>query len=76
MIGQAYAAGGLLGVCSGVMTLHTGIVPPTLNLEDPDPECDLDYVPLNARVNDVETVLVTALSFGGTHTAAVLRRAS
>jgi 3-oxoacyl-[acyl-carrier-protein] synthase II len=75
MTGQAYAAGGLMSLSAALMTLETGIIPPTLNLEDPDPECDLDYVPGESRLNDVETALVTAMSFGGTHTAVILRRA-
>jgi 3-oxoacyl-[acyl-carrier-protein] synthase II len=76
MTGQAYAAGGLLGIAAAAMTLEEGVVPPTLNLNDPDPECDLDYVPNKSRLNDVEIALVTAISFGGTHSAAVLRRFS
>ncbi len=76
MTGQAYAAGGMLGLAAGMMPLMEGVVPPTINLEDPDPECDLDYVPLHARLNDVETALVAAISFGGTYSAAVLRRAA
>ena len=74
MTGQAYAAGGMLGVAAALMTLYEGVVPPTLNLDDPDPNCDLDYVPRQARLNDVQTALVTAMSFGGTHSAALLRR--
>ncbi|MCP4640137.1 MAG: beta-ketoacyl-[acyl-carrier-protein] synthase family protein [bacterium] len=74
MTGQAYAAGGLLGLSAALMTLNEGVIPPTLNLDDPDPECDLDFVPLNSRVNDVETAMVTAMSFGGTHSAVLLRR--
>lgn len=73
MIGQAYSAGGMLSVITGLLTLNTGIVPPTINLEDPDPRCDLDFVPLHARRNDVNSVLVSTLSFGGTHGAAILR---
>jgi len=74
MVGQAYSAGGLLGVGAGLLAIHDGTVSPTLNLEDPDPNCDLDYVPCNARLNDVKTALVTSISFGGTHSATVLRR--
>ena len=74
MTGQAYAAGGLMGVASALMTLNTGVVPPTINLTTPDPNCDLDYVPQTARLNDVSSTLVTAISFGGTHSAAILRR--
>lgn len=74
MIGQSYAAGGLMGLAAGVFALHEGVIAPTVNLEDPDPECDLDFVPNQARVNDVNVVLVAAMSFGGTHAATVLRR--
>ena len=74
MTGQAYAAGGLLGVAAAIMALNEGVVPPTINLDDPDPQCDLDYVPHRARCNDINTALVTAISFGGTFSASVLRR--
>ena len=74
MTGQAYAAGGLLGVAAALMTINEGIAPPTINLDDPDPDCDLDYVPNQARFNDVQTALVASISFGGTHSAVLLRR--
>lgn len=74
MTGQAYSAGGLLGLAAGLLPISTGLVPPTINLEDPDPFCDLDYVPQQARMNDVNTALISAISFGGTYSAAVLRR--
>lgn len=74
MVGQAYAAGGLMGAAAGLMTIETGVIPPILNLDDPDPECDLDYVPHAARMGDIATVLTCAMSFGGTHSAVVLRR--
>lgn len=76
MTGQAYAAGGMLGVVAGLLPLDEGIVPPTVNLDDPDPLCDLDYVPNEYRMNDVHMVLVTSISFGGTYSAAILRRAN
>ncbi|MBI2424917.1 MAG: beta-ketoacyl-[acyl-carrier-protein] synthase family protein [Candidatus Hydrogenedentes bacterium] len=75
MIGQSYSAGGLLSVGAALMVLNDGIVPPTLNLEHPDPACDLDYVPQRARMNDIRCALVTSISFGGTHSAVVLKRA-
>ena len=74
MTGQAYAAGGLLSAAGALLTINTGLVPPTINLTDPDPACDLDYVPQRSRLNDAKTVLVAAMSFGGTHSAAVLGR--
>lgn len=74
MMGQAYATGGLLSIASAAMSLETDIVPPTINLLEPDEDCDLDYVPLTSRLNDMETILTTAMSFGGTHSASLLRR--
>jgi 3-oxoacyl-[acyl-carrier-protein] synthase II len=74
MTGQPYAAGGLLGIGAALLALDRGVIPPTINLDQPDPECDLDYVPLKARLNDVRSVLVTAMSFGGTHSGVVLRK--
>ena len=73
MTGQPYAAGGLMGAAAALLSLDRGVVSPTINLEDPDPECDLDYVAQKTRINDVNTTLVTAISFGGTHSATVLR---
>jgi 3-oxoacyl-(acyl-carrier-protein) synthase len=64
------AAGGLEFVIS-VLAVNEGIVPPTINYEFPDPECDLDYVPNTAREADVQVALSNSLGFGG-HNAAVL----
>ena len=76
MVGQPYAAGGLLGVAGGILALEEGIVAPTINLDEPDPECNLDFVPNQARRNEVSTVLVSSISFGGTHSATILRSAA
>ncbi|NUM52813.1 MAG: beta-ketoacyl-[acyl-carrier-protein] synthase family protein [Candidatus Hydrogenedentes bacterium] len=74
MTGQPYAAGGLLGIAAAILALEHGVMPPTINLDEPDPECDLDYVPHTSRLNDVRSALVTAMSFGGTHSGVVLRK--
>lgn len=74
MVGQAYSAGGMLGVGAALLALDDGTVSPTINLDDPDPICDLDFVPGTARLNDVNTAMVCSISFGGTHSATVLRR--
>lgn len=74
MAGQPYSAGGILNVGAALFTLQEGIMPPTINLEDPDPACDLDFVPKKARFNDIHAMLVTAMSFGGTHGALVMRK--
>ena len=76
MTGQPYSAGGILNVGAALFALDSGIVPPTINLDDPDPACDLDFVPRVARYNDIQAILVTAMSFGGTHGALVMRKRS
>lgn len=73
MVGQPYSVGGLVGVVSALCAMDRGLICPTLNLNSPDSECDLDYVPHRARRNKVSTALVSAMCFGGTHSAAVLR---
>ena len=54
-------------------TIQTGMIAPTMNLEDPDPDCDLDYVPNAARAATVRTVLSNNLGFGGQNAAVVFR---
>jgi 3-oxoacyl-[acyl-carrier-protein] synthase II len=72
--------GHLLGAAGGVeaafcaLALTEGIIPPTINYEHPDPECDLDYVPNYARHADVTTVLSNSFGFGGTNACIVLRK--
>lgn len=61
------------GVC--VLALQHGIVPPTINLDDPDPACDLDYVPHTARPADLEYALSNSFGFGGTNATLIFRRA-
>ncbi|HEY4302506.1 MAG TPA: beta-ketoacyl-ACP synthase II [Candidatus Didemnitutus sp.] len=67
------AAGGIEAIIS-VKTIETGEVPPTINLETPDPDCDLDYIPNVKRKADVRTVLSDNLGFGGQNAALVFRR--
>ncbi len=66
------AAGGIESVISA-KTIQTGIIAPTMNLEEPDPECDLDYVPNVAREASVRTVLSNNLGFGGQNASIVFR---
>lgn len=66
------AAGGIESVIS-VKTIQTQTIAPTINLEEPDPECDLDYVPNAARKATVKTVLSNNLGFGGQNAAIVFR---
>jgi 3-oxoacyl-[acyl-carrier-protein] synthase II len=66
------AAGGIESVIS-VKTIETGQIAPTINLQDPDPECDLDYVPNASRAVPVRTVLSNNLGFGGQNAAVIFR---
>ena len=66
-------AGGLEAVLT-VMSIYEGIVPPTINLEEPDPECDLDYVPNQARKADIKIALSNAFGFGGTNACLVFKK--
>jgi 3-oxoacyl-[acyl-carrier-protein] synthase II len=67
------AAGGVEAVIS-LLALSRGILPPTINLEHPDPECDLDYVPNTARKATVDVVMSNSFGFGGTNATVVFRR--
>jgi 3-oxoacyl-[acyl-carrier-protein] synthase II len=67
------AAGAVEGIFS-VLALHHGVIPPTINYETPDPECDLDYVPNEARRADIRVVLSNSFGFGGTNACVIFRR--
>lgn len=72
MIGHAMGAASALQVAAGCLTLQQSIIPPTINLDVPDPECDLDYVPHRARIARIRHVLVNAHAMGGTHSVMIL----
>jgi 3-oxoacyl-[acyl-carrier-protein] synthase II len=67
------AAGAIEGVFS-VLALHHGMIPPTINYENPDPQCDLDYTPNHARKADIRVVLSNSFGFGGTNACMIFRR--
>jgi len=67
------AAGGIESVFSA-MVLHRNVLPPTINYVNPDPECDLDYVPNEPREARVEYVLSNSFGFGGTNAALLFKR--
>ncbi len=73
-VGHLLGAAGAVGAVAAVMAIHTGCVPPTINYETPDPECDLDYVPNNARAMRVTGAISNAFGFGG-HNATLAFRA-
>jgi 3-oxoacyl-[acyl-carrier-protein] synthase II len=74
MIGHTLGASGGVESVAAVLALAGGFVPPTLHLEHPDPECDLDYVPQASRPRDLHLVLANAFGFGGNNASLVFRR--
>jgi 3-oxoacyl-[acyl-carrier-protein] synthase II len=75
MIGHPQGASGAAGVVAAALALHKGLLPPTINLTDPDPACDLDFIPNVARRADVEAALCNCLGFGSKNSALVVGRA-
>ncbi len=74
MIGHMWGAAGVVEAIFSLLTLSQGIIPPTVNQEFPDPECDLDYVPNKARKADVKIALSNSFGFGGINGTIVLKR--
>jgi 3-oxoacyl-[acyl-carrier-protein] synthase II len=75
MTGHMVGAAGAAEAAVAALAVHEGLIPPTTNYETPDPECDLDYVPNEARRTDVRLALSNAFGFGGQNAVIALRRA-
>jgi 3-oxoacyl-[acyl-carrier-protein] synthase II len=74
MVGHLLGAAGAVEAVFTVLTIRDGIIPPTINYDTPDPECDLDYVPNVARKAQVNTALSNSFGFGGANAALVFRK--
>jgi 3-oxoacyl-[acyl-carrier-protein] synthase II len=74
MTGHMLGAAGGIEAAFTTLSLYHGILPPTANLQNPDPDCDLDYVPLTAREVRIETAMSNSFGFGGTNGVVVFRR--
>lgn len=74
MTGHLLGAAGAVEAIFSVRTITDSIIPPTINYETPDPDCDLDYVPNTARKQEVRTVLSNSLGFGGHNAALVFKK--
>lgn len=74
MLGHSLGSTAAIEAALCVMALRDGIMPPTINLTDPDPACDLDYVPLVARRKELDVVMSNSFGFGGANTSLVLRK--
>ncbi len=75
-IGHPQGACGAAGVAAALVAMKHGAIPPTINLEVPDPECDLDYVPQPGRKAQIEHAICNCIAFGSKNSALVLRRLS
>ena len=74
MIGHPQGASGAAGVVTAALAMIAGFLPPTINLTDPDPACDLDYMPNRGRSASVEAALCNCLGFGSKNSALVIGR--
>ena len=75
MIGHAIGAAGVMQIIATVLSIQQGILLPTINLSEPDPKCDLDYIPHQARRKSVDFALSNHFAFGGANAALILKRA-
>jgi 3-oxoacyl-[acyl-carrier-protein] synthase II len=73
MIGHPQGACGAAGVAATILSLRAGFVHPTINLDRPDPDCDLDYVPNQSRLSNAEWALCNCIAFGSKNSALVIR---
>jgi 3-oxoacyl-[acyl-carrier-protein] synthase II len=76
MTGHAIGAAGALEAIICVKAMEAGVIPPTINLDNPDPECDLDYVPHEARSKKLDVVMSNSFAFGGQNCVLVFRKFS
>jgi 3-oxoacyl-[acyl-carrier-protein] synthase II len=75
MIGHPQGASGASGVVTAALAMKRGYLPPTINLRDQDPACDLDFIPNTGRAADVQAALCNCLGFGSKNSALVIGRA-
>jgi 3-oxoacyl-[acyl-carrier-protein] synthase II len=74
MIGHLFGAAGAIEALSTALTIHHGVIPPTINYRQPDPECDLDYVPNEAREANVRVALSNSMGLGGHNGCVILKK--
>ena len=74
MIGHTIGAAGAIELITCALAIENGMIPPTINYETPDPECDLDYVPNIPRKREVNVALSNSFGFGGNNASLVLRK--
>jgi 3-oxoacyl-(acyl-carrier-protein) synthase len=72
--GHCLGAAGAVEAIFSTLAIHEGVLPPTINYDTPDPECDLDYIPNEAREADIRIAVSNSFGFGGHNACLVLRR--
>jgi len=75
MVGHCLGSAGGIEAAATALSVYHGVIPPTINYENPDPHCDLDYVPNAARKAEVRLAISNSLAFGGNNTTVVVRKA-
>jgi 3-oxoacyl-[acyl-carrier-protein] synthase II len=74
MIGHPQGASGAAGIVASTLAMRCGVLPPTINLDDPDPQCDLDFIPKTPRRGEIEAALCNCLGFGSKNSALVIAK--
>jgi 3-oxoacyl-[acyl-carrier-protein] synthase II len=74
MLGHLVASAASIELIISTLTLNKNLIPPTINYEYPDPECDLDYVPNDCRQKKVETILSNSFAFGGQNASILVKK--
>jgi 3-oxoacyl-[acyl-carrier-protein] synthase II len=74
MTGHLLGAAGAVEAIISAMSIYKGIIPPTINLDNPDPDCDLDYVPHKARKKNIDTAMSNTFGFGGVNAVLIFRK--
>jgi 3-oxoacyl-[acyl-carrier-protein] synthase II len=74
MTGHLLGAAGVVEAIFSLLAIRDNVAPPTINLDNPDPECDLDYVPNQARQMKIDVALSNSFGFGGTNGTVIFRR--
>ena len=74
MIGHLIGAAGSVELIATILAMENSVIPPTINYEKPDPECDLDYVPNTARPQKIRTAMKNSFGFGGKNSILIVRK--
>jgi 3-oxoacyl-[acyl-carrier-protein] synthase II len=74
MVGHCLGSAGGIEAIATLLSLQEGVIPPTINYVNPDPECDLDYTPNKARKGDISSAISNSFAFGGNNVCLVFRK--